>query len=82
MKPWQRLLLALSALGVSALVLTGVAYSDNIGKAIFGETNLVMYWSPTELRDQGDKAKRATVRLGGMVIPGDDPEWDLSLIHI
>ena len=79
MKPWQRLLLALGSLSVAGSVLAGVAYSDELGKMLFGESNLVMYWSPTELIDQGDKAKRSTVRLGGMVQRGDDPEWDKKL---
>lgn len=79
MKPWQRLLLALGALSISGAVLSGVAYSDALGKMLFGESNLVMYWSPTELMDQGDKAHRSTVRLGGMVKRGDDPEWDKKL---
>ena len=79
MKPWQRLLLALGALSVSGGVLAGVAYMDSIAELVFGESNLVMYWSPTELVAQQDKAKRATVRLGGMVKPGEDPEWDKKL---
>jgi len=79
MKPWQRLLLALGSLSIAGAVLVGVAYSDEIGKAMFGESNLVMYWSPSELMAQGDKAQRSTVRLGGMVKPGDDPDWDKKL---
>ena len=31
--------------------------------------NLVYYWGPTELREAGDKAYGATIRLGGMVAP-------------
>jgi cytochrome c-type biogenesis protein CcmE len=79
MKPWQRLVLALSALSVSGLVLTGVAYMDPIAEAVFGESNMVMYWSPTEMMDNADRAKRATIRLGGMVKAGDDPDWDKKL---
>ena len=79
MKPWQRLLLALGALSVSGGVLAGVAYMDSIAELIFGESNLVMYWSPTELVEKKEKAKRATVRLGGMVKAGEDPEWDKKL---
>ena len=74
MKPWQRLLLALGSLGIAGGVLAGVAYSDAIGKAMFGENNLVMY-CPHGVDGAGEKAKRSTVRLGGMVKPGDDPEW-------
>ena len=32
--------------------------------------NLVYYWSPTELVAAGDKAKGATIRLGGLVEAG------------
>jgi cytochrome c-type biogenesis protein CcmE len=31
--------------------------------------NLVYYWTPTELLENGDKAYGATIRLGGMVAP-------------
>ena len=51
----------------AALVAVGaVAYlaAGNIGK------NLVYYWSPTELRDAGDEAVGASIRLGGIVMPG------------
>lgn len=32
--------------------------------------NLVYYWTPTDLHAAGDKAYGATIRLGGMVVPG------------
>ncbi len=32
--------------------------------------NLVYYWSPTELTEAGDKAIGASIRLGGLVVPG------------
>ncbi len=32
--------------------------------------NLVYYWTPGDLRDAGDKAYGASIRLGGMVVPG------------
>ncbi|HEX8169312.1 MAG TPA: cytochrome c maturation protein CcmE [Thermoanaerobaculia bacterium] len=32
--------------------------------------NLVYYWTPSDLRGAGDKAYGATIRLGGMVVPG------------
>lgn len=43
-----------------------VAYlaAGNIGK------NLVYYWSPSELREAGGDALGASVRLGGIVVPG------------
>lgn len=34
------------------------------------ETNLVYYWSPGELREAGNDAIGASVRLGGLVAPG------------
>ena len=43
-----------------------VAYlaAGNIGK------NLVYYWSPSELAEAGDDAVGASIRLGGVVMPG------------
>ena len=79
MKPWHRMLLALSALGISSLILLAFAYSDTIGKAVFGENNMVYYWSPTELHDAGEKARGATVRLGGMVLAGEGENWDQKI---
>ncbi len=32
--------------------------------------NLVYYWTPTDLHAAGDKAYGASIRLGGMVVPG------------
>lgn len=32
--------------------------------------NLVYYWTPSDLRANGEKAYGATIRLGGMVAPG------------
>jgi cytochrome c-type biogenesis protein CcmE len=32
--------------------------------------NLVYYWTPVDLRNAGDKAYGATIRLGGQVAPG------------
>lgn len=32
--------------------------------------NLVYYWTPTDLHKAGDKAYGASIRLGGMVVPG------------
>jgi cytochrome c-type biogenesis protein CcmE len=32
--------------------------------------NLVYYWGPSELRAHGDSAVGATIRLGGLVVPG------------
>ncbi len=32
--------------------------------------NLVYYWTPSDLKANGDKAYGANIRLGGMVVPG------------
>tara|TARA_B100001989_G_C24299331_1_gene345013 strand:- start:90 stop:551 length:462 start_codon:yes stop_codon:yes gene_type:complete len=79
MKPWQRLVLAFVALGVAGAALLVVVYSDQIAGDVFGEDNMVYYWSPTELNDKQEQAENATIRLGGMVRRGDDPEWDKKL---
>jgi len=57
-----------AALAIAALALTWIAVGS-IG------TNLVYYWTPTELTEAGDEANNATIRLGGMVKPGTI-DWD------
>lgn len=53
------------ALGIAAIVLTlGYLAAGGIGE------NLVYYWSPSELYEAGDSAVGASVRLGGLVVPG------------
>lgn len=56
-------LFAILALAVAASAFALVALGG------LGE-NLVYYWGPTELRQAGDKAVGATVRLGGQVVEG------------
>lgn len=56
-------LLAVAALAVAGLGLAFVAMGD-LGK------NLVYYWSPKELVEQGENAVGPTIRLGGVVVPG------------
>lgn len=51
------------SLAVAAIALTWIAVGS-IG------SNLVYYWTPTELQAAGDDAGSATVRLGGMVKAG------------
>jgi cytochrome c-type biogenesis protein CcmE len=51
------------ALAVAAAALVLIA-TGSISK------NLVYYWTPTDLYANGDKAYGATIRLGGMVVPG------------
>ncbi|AKU89821.1 cytochrome c maturation protein CcmE [Vulgatibacter incomptus] len=53
---------------VAALAVAGAAFAF-IALGGLGE-NLVYYWDPSELRQAGDKAIGATIRLGGQVAPG------------
>lgn len=53
---------------VGAFVVAAVAFAVIAGSGI--NQNLIYYWTPSELRAAGDKAYGATVRLGGMVVPG------------
>jgi len=53
---------------IGALVVAGAAFVAITAGGI-GE-NLVYYWGPTELRQSGDKAIGATIRLGGQVAKG------------
>ncbi len=41
--------------------------------------NLVYYWSPSELKEAGEGARGATVRLGGLVAPGSIERGDDGL---
>ncbi|MDP3152427.1 MAG: cytochrome c maturation protein CcmE [Archangium sp.] len=64
MKPETRnRLIALGAILVAGSALAWIAFG-NIGE------NLVYYWKPSEMVAQGQKAYGATVRLGGVVVPG------------
>lgn len=56
-------LIAIGAILVAGAALAWVAFG-NIGE------NLVYYWKPSEMVAQGEKAYGATVRLGGVVVPG------------
>ncbi len=49
---------------VAALALLGIFAMSRAGES------LVYYWSPTELHAAGDKARGASIRLGGVVMPG------------
>ncbi|MFO0597533.1 MAG: cytochrome c maturation protein CcmE [Myxococcaceae bacterium] len=69
MKPEMRnRLIALGAILVAGGALTWIAFG-NIGE------NLVYYWKPSEMVAQGQKAYGATVRLGGVVVPGS-VQWN------
>jgi len=57
------------ALAIAAgLAIAGLAFAylalSNVGES------LVYYWSPSEMRAQGEDAVGSTVRLGGLVEPG------------
>ena len=54
------LILALGAAAIGFAILAGSGISRN----------LVYYWTPSDLRNAGDKAYGATIRLGGQVAPG------------
>jgi cytochrome c-type biogenesis protein CcmE len=60
---WIRRFAGGFAILLAASALVGLSYG-NLGQ------NLVYYWSPTELHANADKAVGATVRLGGLVVPG------------
>ena len=63
----RRVFLGVS-LAVAAAALGVVAFG-NIGE------NLVYYWDPTQLQDEGDAAIGPTIRLGGVVQEGT-MDWD------
>jgi cytochrome c-type biogenesis protein CcmE len=64
----------LLALGAIVVALGGVAW---IASGKIGD-NLVYYWKPSELLANGDKAYGATIRLGGVVMPGSLDKSDPS----
>lgn len=64
----QRRLFLVGALAVAATALGVVAYGG------IGE-NLVYFWEPTQLREAGDDAYGAQIRLGGLVKAGT-LEWN------
>jgi cytochrome c-type biogenesis protein CcmE len=69
---WKRRLFAIIALTIAFSALALISMGD------LGE-DLIYYWSPTELR-AAENAQDATVRLGGMVVPGT-VEWDKDAGH-
>lgn len=52
---------------VGAFIVAGIAFAVIAGSSM--SKNLVYYWTPTDLRANGQKAYGATIRLGGMVAP-------------
>jgi cytochrome c-type biogenesis protein CcmE len=61
-------LVAIGAILVAGGALAWIALG-NLGE------NLVYYWKPSEMLAQGGKAYGATVRLGGVVVPGS-VQWN------
>jgi cytochrome c-type biogenesis protein CcmE len=59
----KRRAFTVAAIAVVAVTLVVLAYG-NIGE------NLVYYWGPAELMEAGDDAIGASIRLGGLVVPG------------
>lgn len=55
-------LFMIAALAIAATAFGVIAFSGI-------NRNLVYYWTPTDLRQAGDKAFGATIRLGGQVAP-------------
>jgi cytochrome c-type biogenesis protein CcmE len=53
---------------VGAFLVAAIAFGVIAASGI--NQNLVYYWTPSDLRNAGDKAYGATIRLGGMVAPG------------
>jgi cytochrome c-type biogenesis protein CcmE len=53
---------------VGAFAVAGIAFAVIAGSGI--SENLVYYWTPTDIRANGEKAYGASIRLGGMVAPG------------
>jgi cytochrome c-type biogenesis protein CcmE len=53
---------------IGAFLVAGIAFAVIAASGI--NSNLVYYWTPSDLVANGDKAYGATIRLGGMVAPG------------
>lgn len=67
---FKGLIIAVVALGIAGGALAYLAWG-NLGD------NLIYYVSPGELLSRGQKLKNATVRLGGLVVPGS-LQWNAS----
>jgi cytochrome c-type biogenesis protein CcmE len=53
---------------IAAFAVAGIAFIVIAASSM--NKNLVYYWTPTDLHQAGDKAYGASIRLGGMVVPG------------
>lgn len=70
----RRRILAIVAVAIAGGALAFLAMGG------IGE-NLVYYWSPTELVGAGNKAIGASIRLGGLVVPGSIEYGDGLNLH-
>jgi cytochrome c-type biogenesis protein CcmE len=53
---------------IGAIAVAALAFAVITASGI--NKNLVYYWTPSDVYANGDKAIGATIRLGGMVVPG------------
>ncbi len=53
---------------IGALLVAGIAFAVIATSGI--NKNIIYYWTPKDLHSAGNKAYGATIRLGGMVVPG------------
>ena len=72
-EPIKRRIFAVVTISIAAISLLAVSYGG------MGES-VIYYWSPTELH-AAPNAHDATVRLGGMVVPGS-VDWDRDKGHV
>tara|TARA_B100000959_G_scaffold253995_1_gene285341 strand:+ start:208 stop:669 length:462 start_codon:yes stop_codon:yes gene_type:complete len=70
----QKQVIAVVALCVVAGVLAFISLSDI-------EDNLVYYWDPAQLLEKGELAKKATIRLGG-VVRTDSIDWNPETLKL
>ena len=70
----QKQLIALVALSVVVGALAFISLSDI-------EDNLVYYWDPAQLLEKGELAKKATIRLGGVVRAGT-VDWNPETLKL
>lgn len=70
----KNLVIAVVALSLAGAALAFIAFGA------LGD-NLVYYWSPSQLLEQGDKAIGPTIRLGGMVKAGSIV-WNAGKTHL
>jgi cytochrome c-type biogenesis protein CcmE len=64
---------------LGAFLIAAIAFAVIAASGI--NENLVYYWTPSDLRNAGDKAYGATIRLGGMVAPGSIKQFGGSAVE-